>query len=263
MAGLILAVDIGNSTTSVGLFDAAGALVFRSDLTTSARATRDQCAVSLRGVFGLYGADLGEVSGAVIASVVPSVTASMREAVALLIGRPPMVMGPGVKTGINIKSDIHTQMGADIVAGAVAAMARYPSPTIVIDLGTAVTMSYVRGNSYEGCVILPGIRLSLEALSQGAAELPHISIETPPTIFGHNTVDAMRAGIVYGSASMIDGMIARLEQAGGEGATVVATGECGSEVLRHCQRNILYDADLLLIGLYLVYKKNTEGKQRK
>ena len=259
---MVLAVDIGNSTTSVGLFDGSGALLFRSDLTTSRNATRDQCAISLRGVFALYSADLFSVTGVMISSVVPSVTANMRDAAALLTGKPPLVMGPGVKTGLNIKSDIHTQMGSDIVACSVAALHKYPSPIIVIDLGTAVTMSYLQGSTYEGCVILPGIRVALEALSERAAELPHISIETPPSIFGHNTVDAMRSGILYGNASMIDGMIERLEQEGGAPATVVATGECGSEVLAHCKHSIQYDANLLLDGLYLVYQKNTEAKRR-
>lgn len=259
---MILAIDIGNSTTSVGLFDGSGALTFRSDLTTSGHATRDQCAINLRGVFSLYSADLSSVTGVMISSVVPSVTANMRDAAELLTGKPPMVMGPGVKTGLNIKSDIHAQMGSDIVSCAVAALSKYSSPVIVIDLGTAVTMSYLRGNTYEGCVILPGIQVSLEALSQRAAELPHISIEAPPSIFGHNTVEAMRAGILYGSASMIDGMIERLEQEGGGTVMVVATGACGSEALHHCKRKIQYDANLMLEGLYLVYRRSTESKRK-
>lgn len=257
---MVLTVDIGNSTTSVGLFGPDGGLLFRSDLTTSRNATRDQCAISLKGVFSLYGADPAQVTGAILSSVVPSVTANMRDAAGRLTGQPPMVMGPGVKTGLNIKSDIHSQMGSDIVACSVAAVAQYPSPAVVIDLGTAITMSYLRGSSYEGCVILPGIQVALEALSQRAAELPHISIEPPPSIFGHNTVDAMRAGALYGNASMIDGMIDRLEQAGGAVAAVVATGECGVGVLSYCKREILHDADLLLRGLYLVYQRNTRRK---
>ncbi len=260
---LVLAVDIGNSTTNVGLFDPAGKLVFCSGLTTSRNASRDQCAVSLQGIFTLYRADLRAVTGAVMSSVVPSATANMCAAVELLTGQEPMLMGPGVKTGLNIKSDIHTQMGADIVASSVAAMAKYPSPVIVIDMGTAVTMSYLRGNTYEGCVILPGVRVALEALSERAAALPHISIEPPPSIFGRNTVDAMRSGVVYGNASMIDGMIARLEDESAPAATVVATGGSAPDILKYCKRSIIYDADLLLDGLYLVYQKNTETRPRK
>lgn len=260
---MVLTIDIGNSTTNIGLYGPDGTLVFRSGLATSRGATRDQCAISLRSVFGLYGAALGAVTGAIIASVVPSVTADMCGAVEFLTGKKPLLMGPGVKTGLNIKSDIHTQMGADIVACSVAAIAKYPSPVIVIDMGTAVTMSYLLGNTYEGCVIMPGIRVAVDALSERAAELPHISIEPPASIFGHNTVDAMRAGVVYGNACMLDGMIGRLEAQAKPAATVVATGGTAPEILKHCTRDIRYDADLLLDGLYLIYQKNTELKSRR
>lgn len=260
---MVLAVDIGNSTTSVGLFDRDGALVFRSRLATSRNATCDQCAISLMGLFSLYRADIGSVSGAMISSVVPSVTANMCVAVERLSGKAPLLMGPGVKTGLNIKSDIHNQMGSDIVAYSVAAISHYPTPLIVIDMGTAVAMSYLQGNTYEGCIIMPGVRVALEALSERAAALPHISIELPSSIFGHNTVDAMCSGIVYGYASMIDGMIGRLEEASAPAATVVATGGSAPEILKYCRRQILYDADLLLRGLYLIYRKNTDGRGKK
>ena len=260
---MVLAIDVGNSTTTIGLFDESGVLHLRSDQTTSQRSTRDQCAVSLRGVFDLYGADLRAVTGCIISSVVPPVTAAICGAVELLTGREPMLMGPGVKTGLNIKSDIHTQMGTDIVAYSVGAIAQYPGPIIVVDLGTAVTMSYLRENVYEGCVIMPGIRIALDALSDRAAALPRISIEPPEDLLGHNTVGAMRSGVVYGNASMIDGMIARMEEAAGPAAAVVGTGNAAPDVLKYCRREIHYDADLLLNGLYLIYKKNTVGKQRK
>ena len=172
-------------------------------------------------------------------------------------------MGPGTKTGLNIKSDLHTQLGSDIVACSVAALAKYPSPVIVVDMGTAVTMSYLRERTYEGCVIMPGVRVALEALSERAAALPHISIEAPGSIFGHNTVDAMRSGVVYGNASMIDGMIGRMEAESVPAATVVATGGSAPEVLKYCRREIVYDADLVLHGLYLIYQKNTEGRIRR
>lgn len=260
---MVLAIDVGNSTTTVGLFDDRGALRFRSNLTTHKGATRDQCALDLEGVFRLYSQDLRSVTGSVISSVVPPVTSAICGAVELLTARAPLLMGPGVKTGLNIKSDVHAQMGTDIVAYSVGAVAKYPGPVIVVDMGTAVTLSYLRGNTYEGCVIMPGVRVSLEALSDRAAELPHISIEPPPSIMGHNTVDAMRAGVVYGSAGMVDGMIERMEGEGGPAATVVGTGNAAPDILKYCKRNILYDADLLLDGLYLIFKKNTEGKQRR
>lgn len=260
---MILAIDVGNSNTAVGLFSLDGALVFRSDLTTARRSTRDQCAVNFLDVFRLHGADVGQVTGAIVSSVVPSVTSAVCRAVELLTGKAPMLMGPGVRTGLNIKSDIHTQMGTDIVAYSVGAASRYPTPLVVVEMGTAVTMSLLRGNVYEGCVIMPGVRVALDALSERAAGLPHISIQAPASILGHNTVDAMRAGVVYGNASMIDGMIARLEEAAGENVTVVGTGLAAPDILQFCKRDIIYDADLLLDGLYLIFQKNTGGKQRK
>lgn len=174
-----------------------------------------------------------------------------------------MLMGPGVKTGLNIRSDIHTQMGTDIVACSVAAIAKYPGPIILVDMGTAIAMSVLVGNTYEGCVLLPGVTVALEALSNQAAELPHISIEPPASILGRNTVDAMRAGAVYGNASMVDGMIERLEEVSGSAATIVGTGEAGAEILQYCKRKITYDANLLLDGLYLIYKKSTGQKPRR
>lgn len=261
---MVLAIDVGNSTTTVGLFESGGTLRFRSTLTTRKNMTKDQFAVDLGQIFLLYGADIKLVTGAIISSVVPPVTVAICDAVEFLTGKPPMLMGPGVKTGLNIRSDIHTQMGTDIVASAVAALAQYPGPIVLVDMGTAVAMSVLAGNTYEGCVLLPGVTVALEALSDQAAELPHISIEPPPSILGRNTVDAMRAGVVYGNACMIDGMIDRLEEAlGASAATVVATGSAGAEILPYCKHKIIYDADLLLNGLYLIYKKSTESKPRK
>lgn len=259
---MVLAIDVGNSIVTVGLFDAGGSLLFRSSLNTCKGWTRDQCAIILLDVFRLYGAEIKAVTGTIIASVVPPVTSSICGAAAFLTGQAPILMGPGVKTGLNIKSDIHAQMGADIVSCSVAAIAKYSAPVIVIDMGTATTMSVLLGNTYEGCVLLPGVSVALEALSERAAELPYISIEPPPSILGHNTVDAMRAGVVYGNASMIDGMITRLEEASAPAATVVGTGLTAQAILSHCKRDILYDADLMLDGLYLIYKKSTDFKHK-
>lgn len=260
---MVLAIDIGNSVTAIGLFEEDGALRFRSELGTDPSATRDQCAIFLLEVFRLNATEISAVTGTILSSVVPPATAAMCGGVERLTGAAPMVMGPGVRTGLNIKSDIHAQMGADLVALSVGAIAKYPSPVIVIDMGTAVTLSVLVGNAYEGCVIMPGMRVSLDALSGQAAELPHISIEPPDSILGHNTVEAMRAGIVYGTASMLDGMLERLEAASAPAAAVVCTGMEAPAILPHCKRHILYDADLLLNGLYLVYRKNTVGKQRR
>ena len=260
--GLVLAIDVGNSSTTIGLFDERGHKTFHSVLGTDKGSTRDQCAVRLMDVFHLYRVDISTVTGTVISSVVPPITSAMCSAVELLTGRRPILMGPGVKTGLNIRSEIHAQLGTDIVAFSVAAIAKYPSPLVVIDMGTAITMSLLRGNIYDGCIIMPGVRVSLEALSQEAAALPHIAIQPPDSILGRNTVDAMRSGVIYGNASMVDGMLDRIEdEIGGKLAAVVATGAASPEVLHHCRHKIHYDADLLLDGLYLIYQKNTAQRQ--
>ena len=260
---MILAVDVGNSNTTVGLFDDKGRLAFLSSLETDKNKTRDRCAMDLLGVFGLYSADIRTVGGAILSSVVPPLTATMTDAITRLTGRRPMVVGPGIKTGLNIKAEIHNQLGSDIVASCVAAIAKYPGPVIIIDMGTATSMSLLKGSVYEGCVIMPGVRLALEALSERAAELPHISIETGSAVslLGRTTEDAMRSGAIYGHASMVDGMIRRVEEAMGEKATVVATGG-NAKLLTHCTHDIIIDTDLVMDGLYLLYQKNAE-KHRK
>lgn len=259
---MVLTIDVGNSTTAVGLFN-DGHAVFRASLETIRQTSSDRCAIDILSVFQLYGADIHAVDGAILSCVVPPLEDSILRAVELLIGKKPLVVGPGIKTGLNIRSDLHNQLGSDIVACCVAALAAYPSPIVVIDLGTATTFSLLCGGVYEGCAILPGVRLGLDALSEHAAELPHISIEPPPSPLGRNTIDAMRSGILYGSAGMVDSMVDRFEQACGENVqAVVATGGNAPLILPHCRRQISYDPDLLLNGLYLLYRKNTE-KYRK
>lgn len=254
---MILAIDIGNTNISIGLFHENGTLSFLSELATDKKKTRDQCCMDLLGVFQLYQADVKKVSGAILSSVVPPMTGSMAAAVFRLTGQKPLVVGPGLKTGMNIKADVHNQLGSDIVASSVAAFSKYQTPIIVIDLGTAITFSYLSENSYEGCAITPGILVALEALSERAAQLPHISLEGHVTPLGRNTVDAMRAGVLFGNAGAIDRMIDSMEQAAGAKAnTIVATGDGSSQLFRHCQHPIRLDHDLLMDGLFLLYQKN-------
>lgn len=261
---MILAVDVGNSNTTVGLFDGQGKLSFLSSLATGRDRTRDQCAIDLLGVFGLYGADVKAADGSILSCVVPSLAATMADALHRLTGAPPMVVGPGIKTGLNIRAEVHNQLGSDIVASSVAAIAKYPGPTVVIDMGTATSMSLLRGSVYEGCIIMPGLRLAQEAMSERAAALPPISLNAPAPVglLGRTTEDAMRSGLLYGHASMVDGMIERMEEAAGQAATVVATGGNAPRVLQYCKRKILYDAHLVMDGLYLLYRKNTERRTK-
>ncbi len=180
---MILAIDVGNIRTTIALFDREGALSFQSELETDAKMTDDRCAIDLMGVFHLYQAELGRVDGAILSSVVPPITGTYVRTLRRLTGRPPLVVGPGLKTGLNIKAEIHNQLGSDIVASAVAVSALYPTPAIVINSRTAVTFSYMSANTFEGCAIMPGVDIALEALSQNGAQLPQISMAQVDTRF--------------------------------------------------------------------------------
>ncbi len=263
MTPVLLALDIGNTTTTIGLFDQAGTALFFSSIETQKRKTGDQCAIDLLGVFSLHGRDLSAVTDSIISCVVPSLQDSYVQAILRLVGSAPLVIGPGVKTGLNIRSDLHQQLGADMVALSVAALSQYPSPILAIGMGTATTFSFLSNGTYEGCSICPGIGLGLTALSEQASGLPQISLALPPDPLGHNTVDAMRAGVLYGHASMVDGMIDRFEQAYGKPIqTVVATGSQAPFVIEHCTHTIQYNPHLLMEGLAIIHEKN-QGKFRK
>lgn len=260
---MVLAVDIGNMRTTIALFQSDGTLSFLSEIATDRRLTEDQYAVTLLNVFRLYDKNICEVTGAVISSVVPSATRVCACAITRLSGADALVVGPGVKTGLNIRADVHNQLGSDIVASAVAAAALYPSPVIVINSHTAVSFSYMNQSSFEGCAIMPGMGIALDALSSNGAQLPHISMGSVDSPLGRNTVDAMRAGIIYGYAGAFDRLIEQLEQAAGAPAnTVVVTGEYFPELFRHCKHPLVYHHDLLVNGLFRIYKKNTERAKR-
>ena len=170
-----------------------------------------------------------------------------------------------ISSGIVLKNvSLDAQLGSDIVASSVAAIAKYPSPIVMVDMGTATSLSLIVGSVYEGCIIMPGLALALDALSERAAALPPISIETasPVGLMGHTTEEAMRSGVLYGHASMVDGMLERIEESIGQSVTTVATGGNAPRILRYCKRPIQYDADLIMTGLYLLYQKNAK-KYRK
>lgn len=257
---MILAIDVGNTGTTIALFTEEGTLSFQSELGTDAKMTDDRCAIDLMGVFQLYRADLGSVKGAILSSVVPPITSAYVRTLRRLTGKAPLVVGPGLKTGLNIKTEIHNQLGSDIVASAVAVSALYPTPAIVINSRTAVTFSYLSENTFEGCAIMPGMDIALDALSQNGAQLPQISIAQVQTPLGRNTVDSMRAGLLYGYSGAFDRVIQVLEDAAGAPAlTVVSTGSHTPELYLHCRREIKYDHDLLVKGLHLLYRKNVRG----
>lgn len=256
---MLLAIDIGNSNISIGLFGKENDLKFLASIDTDSRKTADQISIDLMNLFALYGYDIRDVSGAIFSSVVPGINFMMHKALTRLLGREPMVVGPGIKTGLNIRMEVHNQLGTDLVANAVAALEKYPAPIIMIEMGTATTISYIsQQRTYEGGMMFPGVRLSLDALSEHSALLQNVALQHPTkNIIGKNTEDCMRNGIVYGTAGMLDGIIDRiLAIIPDKKATIVATGSNAPVIVRYCHNQIIYDKYLLMEGLRLIYQKN-------
>lgn len=255
---MLLAVDIGNSNISIGLFDREGALRFLASLDTDRRKTADQICVDLMNLFQLYHFRYQEVTDSILCSVVPPLNFMMEKALYRLLGRPPMVVGPGVKTGLNIRLAVQSQVGADIVADAVSALETLKPPIVTIDMGTATTIGVIsEGRTYEGGLLLPGVNVSLEALSRQAAQLPAISLQPPKTLIGKTTEECMRSGIVYGTAAMLDGIIDRIRaEFPGKTVSIVATGGNAPFIVKFCRNQIAYDKTLLMKGLWAIYQRN-------
>ncbi len=254
---MILAIDVGNTHIVIGMIE-DGEIVDRVRIHTDPRETATEHIIKLRQITEYYGLDPARFEGSILASVVPRVTEPLKLAVEKLTGRRPIVVGPGIKTGLNLRVDEPGSVAADLIVGGVAAVTRYGAPVIVVDLGTAITLTVVdKGGSFRGGAILPGVRLGYEALSAGASLLPDISILRPKRVVGSNTVDCMRSGAVYGTAALIDGMIERMESELGYPCAVVATGGFAREIVPCCRREgILLDSELLLHGLWTIYQKN-------
>ena len=261
---MLLAIDIGNTNISVGLFGADRTLQFLSSIDTDSRKTADQISIDLMNIFSLYHFDLRDVTGAIFSSVVPHINFMMQKALTRLLGKPPMLVGPGVKTGLNIRIDEPASLGADLACTAVGAAEKYPLPAIIVDLGTATKLTVVTGDrSFIGGSILPGVMISLGALSGSASLLPSIGLGAGKVkTIGSNTVDCMLSGAVLGTASMLDGLIERYREELGEVSTVVACGGLSSAIIPYCKTDIILDRDLLLDGLLAIYRRNVPPRQQ-
>ncbi len=255
---MLLAVDIGNSSVALGVFDPNGNLTFQCRVEASEGKSADEYAVLFHSLFALRGVDPSTVDACILSSVVPPVTHAVSRAVESLVGCRPLIVGPGVKTGLNIRVDVQTQLGSDLVADAVAALSEFSAPMVVVNMGTVTTLSAIRRDgTLEGVVIAPGVRISMDALARSGSELPDISVATPKHVVGKNTQDSMRSGVLYGHAAMLDGMISRIgEELGEDALTVVCTGGLAETVLPYCRTKSVYRPDLTLKGLYLIAQKN-------
>lgn len=255
---MVFTVDVGNTNIVLGAFD-GDELLFVSRIATETSKMEDQYAIEFASILRLYGYVPDQFEGAIISSVVPPLLPVLKAALKKLLKCRVLLVSPGIKTGLNIRIDDPAMLGSDLVCGAVAALARYPMPCIIIDLGTATTISAIsRDGAFLGGTIFPGVKVSLRALSSATAQLPHIDTElSSDSVIGKNSIDSMKAGIIFGTAGMIDGMIERYRAELGEDTSVVATGGLSSSIVPYCtHKDIRLDESLLLDGLYTIYKKN-------
>ena len=257
---MILTIDIGNSNIVLGGVK-DDQIVFEARLRTEATKTSDEYCLDVKSLMDVYGVEAAQVEGAIIASVVPQVLNSFQTAIKKLTGKTALVVGPGLKTGLNILLENPGQTGADLVVGSVAALREYEAPLTVIDMGTATTVSVLDKNgAYIGGAIIPGVKISMDALTDRTALLPGLQLDQPKRAIGRNTVDAMRSGIMMGTACMLDGIIERMEEELGYKTKVIATGGIAKFIIPLCRREMVYDKDLLTKGLVTLYKENVKRK---
>ena len=253
---MILAVDIGNTNIVVGFLDKTN-IIASGRVATDRNKTSVDFLIQLKLMLSIYSIDMNKIEGSILSSVVPELTNEFEIAMEKLLSKKPFIIGPGLKTGLNIKIDNPKSLGADRVCDAVCLIEEYETPAIIIDMGTATTISVVdKNNNHIGGMIIPGIKTSLDSLSSHASQLPPISLEKPKNLIGKNTIDCMNSGIIYGNASMIDGLIDRIKDEIGD-VKVIATGGLSKLIIPYSKHEIIYDPDLLLKGLYYIYKKNS------
>ncbi len=253
---MVLTLDISNSSIIVGGME-DGQAAFTLRLSTDLNRTTDEYAALLSFSATQKSVSLSDAEGAIISSVVPQLTGVLFEAVRSLTGKTPLVVGPGVKTGLRIRIDDPGELGADFVAAAVAALERYPLPCVTIDMSTATAIGVLdRDGNYIGGVIAPGLVVSGNALARRTAQLPNVYVQPPQTVICRNTADSIRSGLVYGTAAMLDGLLDRIESELGQSVSVVATGDQAAAIAPLCRREITLEKDLLMRGLWLIYQKN-------
>ncbi len=256
---MILAVDIGTSNIVFGGVEGNDS-VFEARIRTDWTKTSDEYCVDLKIILDVYHVSPADIEGSIISSVVPQVLNSIKTAILKLTGKNALVVGPGLKTGLNIKIENPAQTGADLVVGSVAALREHKPPMIVIDMGTATTIIVLdETGALIGGSISPGVKISMDALTAGTALLPGLQLDQPKRAIGRNTIDCMRSGIMLGAACMLDGMVERMESELGQKAKVIITGGIAKFVAPMCKTEMIYDKDLLIKGLVALYRDNTKA----
>lgn len=252
----ILTIDIGNTNIVIGCA-VDHKVTFVERMHTSHTKTDLEYAIDCHMVLELHKIDASQLDGAIISSVVPPLTNTLAAAIHKLTGITALIVGPGIKTGLNLLMDNPAQVGSDLVVASVAAMHDYGAPVIVIDMGTATTMTVVDKNrNFIGGLIYPGVQIALQSLENSTAQLPQIHLKAPEKVIGGNTIDCMCSGLVYGNAAALDGLLDRMMNELGYPATIVASGGLAPLIVPHCKHKILLDDELLLKGLDILFAKN-------
>ena len=254
---MILAIDIGNTYIVVGCIRDEE-IVFAERLHTDGTKSELEYAISIKTVLELYGVDRTKLDGGILSSVVPPLTNVIRRAAEKVTGREVLVVGPGVKTGLDIRIDNPAQLGPDLVVEAAAAAEEYPCPLVIVDMGTATTFTVVNEKKQVlGGMIMPGVNVALDSLISRTSQLPKISLEPPEKLIASNTVDCMKSGVLFGNAACVDGVLARIQEEFEVPLTAVATGGMAKYIIPYCRTKIEMDDGLILKGLKLIYRRNS------
>ena len=253
---MILGIDIGNTNIVLGGFQGRE-ILFEARMATDQLKTSDQYCAELKNMLALFEVTPEMIDGSIVSSVVPPVLNSVKTAIRKLTGKTCLVVGPGIRTGLNIRVENPAEVGSDLIVAAVAAIQEYGAPLLLVDMGTATTITAVdaSGTFLGGC-ICPGVKISMEALTGRTAQIPGISLEEPQRAIGRNTRDCMRSGIMFGAAAMLDGLLDRMEAELGVPVKVIATGGIARFVIPLCRRKMIYDRSLMLKGLGLLWRRN-------
>jgi len=253
---MILVMDTGNTNIVLGVYK-GDELIYQWRMGTDRRKTEDEFGMQVKSLFTHAGLDMKAIEGIIISSVVPPIMFALEHMCEKYFGLTPLVVGPGVKTGLNIKYENPREVGADRIVNAVAGIHEYGTPLIIVDFGTATTLCYINDKKeYMGGVIAPGIGISTEALFERASKLPRVELVRPENVLGKNTVAAMQAGIVYGYVGQVEGLISRIKEMAGEEPTVIATGGLAPLIASETEAIDIVDSHLTLKGLKLIYDRN-------